>query len=573
MRLKIIPLILLFASCLPVVLHGQCDELYKVPIPQRYFYLDSVFSKTERDTLSIAEIQACKEDALARKEYSTAIFLDLRQYLVYRESGFHQEKMEGMLENMLTRALELKDPHVLVSVYMQHAWWQFLHGTVSTALLDYLRAYEIFKELTLNAFPGKNYPLYLIALTFYQYDDYGKALEIAAQIEKPIAEPFHHTLTANLIGMCYLKTEKYDSARYWFSEAIRVDIGRKDLQSIWQGITDGNIGHTWYLQQEYDKAIPFLKSGVEKTSGTDAVDNAAGFECILADIYMSKNQPEVARQYLDQARLHTYQAKKDDNYFKLYKALTRYYRQLQDPVRTLMNQDSMLYYQNKLELERDKNQKVQAEYKFANEQYLDASAHLLATTRYQKGIRNLIIGILFLLMIVVVLFYLKQRNQYLFKSQQMEFEKRKAEESLVSAQTQLDDFTRMLREKNALIEQVSEEIQKLQGSGESSLSDEQTEILNQLRQSAILTDRHWEEFRSRFDKVHSGYLYRLKQKLPDLHPAEIRFMVLAKLQLTNREMAGILNVSTDSIRMMRLRLRRKLNLAEEGSLEELINSI
>lgn len=50
-------------------------------------------------------------------------------------------------------------------------------------------------------------------------------------------------------------------------------------------------------------------------------------------------------------------------------------------------------------------------------------------------------------------------------------------------------------------------------------------------------------------------------------------MALAKLQLTNKEMSGILGVSPDSIRMMRHRLRKKLNLDEDGSLEEMINSI
>ena len=573
MRLTTVLALLANFLCLPVVLHGQCGEAFKRPVPQRYFYIDSFFSQTERDTLSILQILACREEAISRKEYETAIFLDMRHYLVYRESGTHQEKMEGMLESMLSRALELKDHYLLVSVYMQHAWWQFQYGTPGIGLVDYLRAYEIFKTLSLQEFPRKNYPLYLIALSFYQYDDYAKALEIAGHIEKPISEPFHHTLSANLIGMCYLKTEKYDSARYWFNEAIRVDIGRQDLQRAWQGITDGNIGHTWYLQQEYDKAIPFLQSGVEKTAAEHVFDNTAGFECILADIYLSKGQHEIAWRYLESARDHTYSARKDDNFFKLYKALSQYYRKAGDPARTLMYQDSMLIYADILEAKKDKNQKVQAEYTFANEQYLAASASLMAKTRHQKGIRNLIIGILFLLMLIVVLFYLKQRNQYQFKSQQMEFEKRKAEETLRSAQTELDDFTQMLKEKNALIEQFSEEMQKLHGSTNAPLTTEQAEILNQLRQSAILTDRHWEEFRARFEKVHVGYLHRLKQKLPDLHPAEIRFMVLAKLQLTNREMAGILNVSTDSVRMMRLRLRRKLNLEEEGSLEELINSI
>ncbi len=474
---------------------------------------------------------------------------------------------------MLRRAIPTDDPHLLVGIYFHRGMVNIEDKNYSAALLDYLRSYDLFKKISPGHYTEKNYPLYTIALTFYQFNDYPKALEVCGDLERPLADPFHHTLSANLMGMCYLKLEKYDSARYWFNEAINIDIGRPELQLGWQGITDGNIGHTWYLQDEYDKAIPFLKSGVEKTAATNIIDNTAGFQCILADIYLSKGQTDLAYIYLKDARRNTYLAGKDDNYLKLYAALSRYYRQTGDVAHTLLYQDSMLYYQNRLNTEMDDNLKVQAEYKFKNEQWLSESARLKAETQHQRGIRNLILGILFLLLIVALLFYNRQRMKHIFKEQQLSLERKQAEEELATARVQLDDFTRSLREKNALIEQFTLEMEKIQSQPEITLSAEQSQIMEQLRMSAILTDEHWEEFRGRFEKVHGGYLLRLRTKLPDLSPAETRFMALAKLQLTNKEMSGILGVSPDSIRMMRHRLRRKLNLDEDGSLEEMINSI
>jgi DNA-binding CsgD family transcriptional regulator len=94
-----------------------------------------------------------------------------------------------------------------------------------------------------------------------------------------------------------------------------------------------------------------------------------------------------------------------------------------------------------------------------------------------------------------------------------------------------------------------------------------------LQKHTILTNQEWEHFRSLFEKVHSGYLQRLKEKLPDLSPAEIRFMTLAKLNFSSKQMADTLGIGTDAVRMMRYRLRKKLNLNEEGSLEELIANI
>jgi len=152
-------------------------------------------------------------------------------------------------------------------------------------------------------------------------------------------------------------------------------------------------------------------------------------------------------------------------------------------------------------------------------------------------------------------------------------EKLKAEGDLDIASVQLADFTKSLKEKNILIETFSTEIEKLQALPCNVITPEQTASLNQIRQSAILTDDDWIVFRTAFEKVHSGFLLRLTSKLPDLSPAETRFMALAKLQLSNKEMANILGVSTDAMRTIRYRLRRKLNLSEEGSIDELINTI
>ena len=93
------------------------------------------------------------------------------------------------------------------------------------------------------------------------------------------------------------------------------------------------------------------------------------------------------------------------------------------------------------------------------------------------------------------------------------------------------------------------------------------------KKSTILTDDEWEYFRQLFEKVHAGYLQRLKEKFPGLTPAETRFMALSKLNLSSKEMAGTLGVGTDAIRQYRSRLRKKLNLTEEDNLQELINAV
>ncbi|MBL0006610.1 MAG: hypothetical protein IPP25_05320 [Saprospiraceae bacterium] len=56
--------------------------------------------------------------------------------------------------------------------------------------------------------------------------------------------------------------------------------------------------------------------------------------------------------------------------------------------------------------------------------------------------------------------------------------------------------------------------------------------------------------------------------MPDLTPGEIRLLAPTKLQITPRDMAGMLGISADSIKKTRHRLRRKINLPEDGTLDE-----
>ena len=101
----------------------------------------------------------------------------------------------------------------------------------------------------------------------------------------------------------------------------------------------------------------------------------------------------------------------------------------------------------------------------------------------------------------------------------------------------------------------------------------EAEALSKLENASLLTNEQWEEFRKLFDKVHKGFLSNLKRKLPDLSQTDIRFIALTKLKLSSREMASMLGVSPSTIRIYKFRLRKKLGLAKEGDIEDLINKL
>ncbi len=212
------------------------------------------------------------------------------------------------------------------------------------------------------------------------------------------------------------------------------------------------------------------------------------------------------------------------------------------------------------------------------QQKTDIEHHKLEVEQleHQKNIqtlqRNSLFFIVVLLIIVSVLLINRQR---LLKKQKLyaEAQQQQAVIELANAQQQLNTFITSIREKNELVERLTTEMHQLQNVLDKDAMDYRHQTVNQLRQATILTNDQWKDFRYAFEKAYRYYFTPLQEKLPGLSAADIRFMALSKLKFNAREMAASLGISPNSIRMSLHRLRKKYNLADEESLEVIVESI
>jgi DNA-binding response OmpR family regulator len=83
----------------------------------------------------------------------------------------------------------------------------------------------------------------------------------------------------------------------------------------------------------------------------------------------------------------------------------------------------------------------------------------------------------------------------------------------------------------------------------------------------------WSQFEDLFVRVHPKFHYNLLQKHPKLTPSELKLSTLLRLNLSSKDIATILYLSPDSIRVSRTRLRKKLNLPEKENLTTYLISI
>jgi DNA-binding CsgD family transcriptional regulator len=105
---------------------------------------------------------------------------------------------------------------------------------------------------------------------------------------------------------------------------------------------------------------------------------------------------------------------------------------------------------------------------------------------------------------------------------------------------------------------------------------DQKKALRQLLQKITISfsqDNYWEDFRLIFDKVHPTLLSGLQQQFPSLTQNEMRLLALVKMNISSADTAKLLGITTDSLRVVRYRVKKKLQLTPEESLSAFIQSL
>jgi tetratricopeptide (TPR) repeat protein len=119
--------------------------------------------------------------------------------------------------------------------------------------------------------------------------------------------------------------------------------------------------------------------------------------------------------------------------------------------------------------------------------------------------------------------------------------------------------------KNNFLENLKKELQQIKKGDK----PERSERINSLMRSInhdISSDENWNDFNTIFSQVHKDFFSDLRRSFPDISPAELRLCSLLKLNLSSQEIATILGISTDSLRIARYRLRKKLDLDKNDNL-------
>lgn len=362
----------------------------------------------------------------------------------------------------------------------------------------------------------------------------------------------------NNLGLCYRHENKLDSSDYYFKKVQQTNFPKA---KAWIRIATGNLGGNLYLRKQYDRAIPLLEADLYGAIAVNDYGSAAGSAVTLADIYREKGNIKQAKTFITYAQDNIQKAEDPDRLRLLYPVMSKWHAAAGNIQQSKQYVDSSIVALNRYNEKYSALKVVRAQQKVDRQKEKLQQAAIALERERKAAEKNLLILLIVILCAAMALTYFMQKKSQLIKDLELE----KASQELEKAKLRLNRFTERIQEKKKLIYDLK---QKLDRS-----TDAENVILLQLQQSTILTEEDWQDFKVLFEQVHAGFLHRLKEKYPSFSPAEIRFISLAKLNFSTKEMAVALGVSPQSIRTNWYRIRKKLNLSEELTVEELTASI
>ncbi|WP_143736372.1 helix-turn-helix domain-containing protein [Moheibacter sediminis] len=154
------------------------------------------------------------------------------------------------------------------------------------------------------------------------------------------------------------------------------------------------------------------------------------------------------------------------------------------------------------------------------------------------------------------------------------FVKMNQKRKLKDAQNELNQLSHKVSTLNSDISKYEDEIIQLKNDSNANMIEmgEKEAQLKDILETPLLTDDQWLSFKQSFERVNNDYSKRIPQYFSNVSQAELRYLYLIKLGLNHKEIASVLGISSDSVRLYKHRLGKKVTPGKENVLSVLFNS-
>ena len=421
----------------------------------------------------------------------------------------------------------------------------------------------------------------------HQFDSANFFIEDMVRRTEELADTSHIIAGYSNSGMITLKAQDYDGAIELFEKAINL-IDNSGYNQPLKPIVMGNIGNCYFQKGELDVAYPYLEYDSRENIKFKQFESHAMAELLLAEIDLLKDQAEQARDRLFYLKENHFDRLNDSYQLKLQelifeaelrsntshsvyelilnhkKEIDRIVNRENEKKNALLSAYFNTIYQQSLEQLNDKQL-------IANQNYE------LAIEKEEKGNQQLIFisifaGLICLIAPILVLRYRNQKRRYeLFEKQQ----KLLIQEQLLLKEAQEELLEIKLKKKQKETKALSVELANKEQFAENLIA--KLKQLNSISPSDMMSLMFFvrSELSNRnelnieeVNKVSEEFLFTVKQMHLDLTDLDLKLCVFIVLNLSNKEIAYRRNISVNSVKVAKNRLKKKLRLSSEEDVHQ-----
>jgi tetratricopeptide (TPR) repeat protein len=523
--------------------------------------------------------------------------------------------------SFITAALKAQDEKLLSARYLSQK-----HPDSALIILKKLHAAAIDHNDKLNE------GLYLqqMGQICYNQGHYAQALDFYLHADKVFsANKNKDMLAANMgdMGVLYYYNKQLDKSRAMYNKALNL----YKLTNNFKGQADiyGKIGHLYEKHHEYDSAFYYQNLALEKYTRANYQQGAAKIYENLGSIYedlarydsayisfnrslllykqehnqiatieVINNLGDILRktgkyaQSILQSRKAMALAQQTGNIYQLAACS----KDLGKAYELIGRMDSAYHY---AELSRKYSLDVYSKDGANQTAFLQVLYDMNKKSDEINRLNNIrkinrIIGlavavVLILLVILGIVIFSRQRlkikdqnalakqKEVQHELMQLELKNQHLEENNLKQQLEvksreLSTHTLNLIKNNQLLEHLRSTLQAMVKDDKRDQKKQMQQIILEINES-FNHEQHWREFTAAFEQVHQQFFDSLKQYSSELTSTDMRLIALLKMNLDSADIATLLGISTDSLRVSRYRLRKKLNIPQGENLFAFIQTL
>ncbi|GAB4251091.1 MAG: hypothetical protein Tsb0034_30120 [Ekhidna sp.] len=341
----------------------------------------------------------------------------------------------------------------------------------------------------------------------------------------------------------------------------------------------GRYGELKLAQKQYDSASIYLKHSQDISKKIQDNDGLARSYIHLAEVAMKQNDFTRAEGLLKEGLVYARQIQSHKWLKEIYDRLRMIAREKGDLTRALQYYDQYIQERDSIFNEQTLNNIARLESELATAEQrrqIAAKEQEILLLEQQSALQRtkfIIVIIVSVVVILVLVVFAKLRQVIARRNEEKAHaETEKARRELEFKNKELTSYTVNFIQKNQLFEELVNSISLFKKKAPDDLRKELIGMERIIKRH-IQVDRDWEDFKLRFEHLHTGFFDALVKQNPSLTNNDLKLSALIKMNFSIKEVAEMMGISTESVKTARYRLKKKLGLDADTSVNDFLNSI